>query len=60
MKLTIIDYGAGNVFSVRSAFERLGVTPKLSGNADEISSSDLVLFPGVGHHGQRCNNIHIP
>lgn len=49
MKLTIIDYGAGNVFSVRSAFERLGVTPKLSGNADEISSSDLVLFPGVGH-----------
>lgn len=49
MKLTIIDYGAGNVFSVRSAFERLGVTPKLSGNTDEISSSDLVLFPGVGH-----------
>jgi glutamine amidotransferase len=57
MKLTIIDYGAGNVFSVRSAFERLGVTPKLSGNADEISSSDLVLFPGVGHAGAAMQQL---
>lgn len=49
MKLTIIDYGAGNVFSVKAAFERLGVSPKLSSDKFEIESSDFVVFPGVGH-----------
>jgi glutamine amidotransferase len=49
MKLTIINYGAGNVFSVRSAFERLGLQPVLSADEEEIRSSDLVVFPGVGH-----------
>lgn len=49
MKLTIIDYGAGNVFSVQSAFERLGIDSNLSSDIDEISTSDFVIFPGVGH-----------
>lgn len=49
MKLTIIDYGAGNIFSVASAFQRLGVEPVLSSDEQEIRSSDLVVFPGVGH-----------
>lgn len=49
MKLTIINYGAGNVYSVRSAFERLGLSPLLSSDEEEIRSSDLVVFPGVGH-----------
>jgi glutamine amidotransferase len=49
MKLTIINYGAGNVFSVRSAFERLGLQPVLSADEEEIRFSDLVVFPGVGH-----------
>ncbi|MFN5147783.1 MAG: imidazole glycerol phosphate synthase subunit HisH [Flavobacteriia bacterium] len=49
MRLTIIDYGAGNVFSVKSAFERLGLQPVLSAHEEEIRSSDLVVFPGVGH-----------
>lgn len=49
MKVTIIDYGAGNVFSVRSAFERIGVNPILNADTQEIVSSDLVIFPGVGH-----------
>lgn len=49
MKMTIINYGAGNVYSVRSAFERLGLSPLLSSDEEEIRSSDLVVFPGVGH-----------
>jgi glutamine amidotransferase len=49
MKLTIINYGAGNVFSVKAAFQRLGIEPLLSNDIGEIQSSDLVLFPGVGH-----------
>lgn len=49
MKVTIINYGAGNVFSVRSAFERIGLNPLLSSDVNEISNSDFVIFPGVGH-----------
>jgi glutamine amidotransferase len=48
-KTTLIDYGAGNVKSVSFALERLGITPVLSNDPDEIKSSDYVIFPGVGH-----------
>jgi glutamine amidotransferase len=49
MKVTIIDYGAGNVFSVASAFRRLGIEPLLTADEEDIRSSDRVIFPGVGH-----------
>lgn len=48
MKIVIIDYGAGNVFSVSMALKRLGYEAVVSGNADEIRSADRVIFPGVG------------
>ena len=47
-KVVIIDYGAGNVKSVRFALERLGITPELTKDHDTILSADKVLFPGVG------------
>jgi len=49
MKLVIIDYGAGNLFSVKQAFERLGVEALVSQNEEEIRSASHVVFPGVGH-----------
>ena len=48
MKIVIIDYGAGNVFSVLMALKRLGYEAIVSGDADEIRSADRVIFPGVG------------
>ncbi len=48
MKISIIDYGAGNVKSVQFALERLGYKGKLTSNADEILQADKVIFPGVG------------
>lgn len=49
MKLVIIDYGAGNTQSVKFAFQRLGITPVLSYDAEVIRSADKIIFPGVGH-----------
>jgi glutamine amidotransferase len=49
MEVVIIDYGAGNLFSVQKAFERIGVQVKTSNDFDVISSADKVVFPGVGH-----------
>ncbi len=48
MKLVIINYGAGNIQSIRFAFERLGYNAVLSDSAEEISAADRVIFPGVG------------
>jgi len=48
MKAAIIDYNAGNIRSVTFALERIGITPVLSDDANEIASADKVIFPGVG------------
>ena len=46
--VVIIDYGAGNIQSVKYALERLGVKAVLTSNPEEIKSADKVIFPGVG------------
>lgn len=48
MKVVIIDYGAGNIQSIRFALERLGATAILSHDADTIQKAKHVIFPGVG------------
>lgn len=48
MSVAIIDYGAGNIQSIRFALERLGVTAVLTDDSDLIKKADRVIFPGVG------------
>lgn len=48
MKISIIDYNAGNVKSVIYALNRMGLNPLLTNNPEEIKSADKVIFPGVG------------
>lgn len=47
-KITIIDYGVGNIQSLKKAFEFLGSSAFVSEEANEILSSDAVVLPGVG------------
>lgn len=46
--IVIIDYGAGNVQSVKFALNRLGYEARLSEVPEIIASADKVIFPGVG------------
>ena len=48
MEVAIIDYNAGNVYSVIHALERLGIRPVLTDDAETICKADKVLFPGQG------------
>ena len=48
MKIVIIDYGAGNIQSVKFALERLGYRAVLSDDPGVIRGADRVIFPGVG------------
>src|SRR6202521_488478 len=51
MKISLLDYGAGNLPSVERALQRLGVqTERVSTSADVAQASALIL-PGVGHYG---------
>nr|WP_320119083.1 imidazole glycerol phosphate synthase subunit HisH [uncultured Marinifilum sp.] len=46
--IVIIDYDAGNIQSVKYAFERLGIEAIVSNNEEVIRNADKVIFPGVG------------
>ncbi len=48
--VTILDYGAGNLTSVRLAFERLGEVPRVIDCAEAYEGGHLI-FPGVGSAG---------
>jgi len=50
-KIAIIDYGAGNVQSVKYALERLGLQSILTNKKREITKAEKVIFPGVGQAG---------
>lgn len=48
MKTIIINYGAGNIQSIKFALQRLGVEAILSNDVEEITNADKIIFPGVG------------
>lgn len=48
MKVVIVKYNAGNIYSVVNSLRRLGVEPLLTDDAEQIMSADRVLFPGQG------------
>ena len=50
MKVTILDYGAGNVPSVERALQRLGVESHRTDSPECISKAEALLLPGVGHY----------
>ncbi len=49
MRVTVVDYGAGNVPSVERALQRLGADSKPTDSIECISNSEALLLPGVGH-----------
>lgn len=46
--IVIIDYGMGNLKSVRNALNYLGIENKISDDYDEIRKADALILPGVG------------
>ena len=48
MKVSIVKYNAGNIFSVINAIKRLGIDPIWTDDAETLVSSDCVIFPGQG------------
>jgi imidazole glycerol phosphate synthase glutamine amidotransferase subunit len=49
MKITLLDYGAGNVPSVERALQRLGAESQRATTPECIANAEALLLPGVGH-----------
>lgn len=46
--IAIIDYGAGNIFSVKNALDYLGYENKLTDKKEDLENADAIILPGVG------------
>lgn len=46
--IRIIDYGVGNLFSLRSSLRAIGIDADYTGNPAEIWKADKLILPGVG------------
>ena len=46
--LVIVDYGVGNLASIKNMLKKIGVASQISSNAEEISKAEKLILPGVG------------
>jgi imidazole glycerol-phosphate synthase subunit HisH len=52
MRVSLIDYGAGNLHSVAKALAAAGVPAHRTGDPGEAAAADALVLPGQGHFGQ--------
>jgi glutamine amidotransferase len=55
--ITIIDYKAGNLTSVKLAFEHIGCQVQITDEAEEILCAGKIVFPGVGAAKAAMDNL---
>ncbi len=56
--IAIVDYGVGNLFSLKSSFSAIGADVSVTSNKDEIGNSDKIILPGVGAFGDAAEKLH--
>jgi glutamine amidotransferase len=55
--IAIVDYGAGNISSVKKALESLGAGAEVTADPEVIAAATKLVVPGVGHFSRcRCLN----
>jgi glutamine amidotransferase len=56
--VTVVDYGIGNLYSVRRAIETSGAEVRLTADAALIASADRLVLPGVGAFADGMKGLH--
>ena len=56
-RITIIDYGLGNLFSVVEACKYWGYNTCITNSANEVEQADFVILPGVGAFADAMDNL---
>lgn len=55
--IAIVDYGAGNISSVKKALEHLRTDAQLTSDPSVIAAAEKIIVPGVGHFS-RCQSLN--
>lgn len=55
--IVIVDYGMGNLHSVKRKFNRLNIDATVSSDADRIAKADKLILPGVGHFTRAVQHL---
>ena len=55
--IAIVDYGVGNLFSLKSSFAAIGYEAVVTGDADTLRRADKILLPGVGAFGDAADKL---
>ena len=58
VSIAVIDYGAGNLRSIRRALEAAGAQVTISSDSGHVLHADAVVFPGVGAAGAAMDRLH--
>lgn len=53
----IIDYGAGNLMSVKNAVDALGIKTFIISSPQDFQKAEKIIFPGVGSFGAMMQNL---
>lgn len=56
--IAVVDYGAGNISSVKKALEHLGVLAEVTSDPEVIVAAEKIVVPGVGHFS-RCEALNV-
>ncbi len=57
IRMAVIDYGLGNLFSIKHACEHVGMEAVVSNTPDVIANADGVILPGVGAFGDAMASL---
>ena len=55
--IAIVDYGVGNLFSLKSSFAAIGQEAVVTGEAEVLRSAERILLPGVGAFGDAADKL---
>ncbi len=55
--IAIVDYGVGNLFSLRSSLASLGETAVVTGEPQVLRNADRIILPGVGAFGDAADKL---
>ena len=55
--IAIVNYGVGNLYSLKSSFDSLGIKTLVTGDAEEIKKADKIILPGVGAFRDAANSL---
>ncbi len=55
--IAIVDYGVGNLFSLKSSFSMIGEKANVTSSEEEIRNADKIILPGVGAFGDAAEKL---